>query len=349
MPRIGFYTQIVNERGTSGALFDYARHHQAAEPGGAVVLYNRNDPHNLPEALERARRQFDVIPCDRAEAVEAAGKAAGCEALYVIKVGWPDALMPKDLPMMVHAVFGKATSAVHGASYAFVSEWLSQFCTGGRVPFVPHICTIGSNDDDMRAELGIPEEAFVLGSYGGSTSFDVPFVRETIPALLEERSDLWLIFMNIPEFVAHPRVRFLPGSMDVAVKTAFINTSNAMLHARRIGETFGLAVGEFALRGKPVLTWSGSRDRAHLAMLGETALRYGNAEELIGLVARMTGNEPHAAEVYRRFTPEPVMAAFRDRLLEPALRNGPNGARQALGLKPWHALRFGLARAGLLK
>jgi hypothetical protein len=43
-----------------------------------------------------------------------------------------------------------------------------------------------------------------------------------------------------------------------------------MLHARRHGETFGLAVAEFSLANKPVLTM----DLAHVIILGEHALIY---------------------------------------------------------------------------
>jgi hypothetical protein len=65
---------------------------------------------------------------------------------------------------------------------------------------------------------------------------------------------------------------------------------------------------------------------------------------------KMTGNEPSARDIYAsRFSPEPVMERFRKTLLDPALVNGPVGARKALGLRPWHNLRLPLARAGLLR
>ena len=42
-------------------------------------------------------------------------------------------------------------------------------------------------------------------------------------------------------------------------KEAFYRTCDAMLHARRDGETFGLAVAEFSVRNKPVITKGASK------------------------------------------------------------------------------------------
>jgi len=55
--------------------------------------------------------------------------------------------------------------------------------------------------------------------------------------------------------------------VDQGEKARFFATCDIMLHARLHGETFGLAVGEFAVLGKPVITFAGSRERAHLEML----------------------------------------------------------------------------------
>ena len=37
-----------------------------------------------------------------------------------------------------------------------------------------------------------------------------------------------------------------------------------MIHGRSDGETFGLAVAEFSVANKPVITYSESKDREHL-------------------------------------------------------------------------------------
>ena len=63
-------------------------------------------------------------------------------------------------------------------------------------------------------------------------------------------------------------------------KRLFLNSCDAMLHGRMRGETFGLSCLEFAIIGKPVLTYAGSAERAHLEILGDTAVLYQNAQEL---------------------------------------------------------------------
>jgi len=50
------------------------------------------------------------------------------------------------------------------------------------------------------------------------------------------------------------------------------------------GETFGLSCLEFAMLGKPVLTYADSPERAHLEILGEAAVAYENAQHLRALL-----------------------------------------------------------------
>ncbi len=134
------------------------------------------------------------------------------------------------------------------------------------------------------------------------------------------------------------------------MKAAFVNSCDALLHARKGGETFCLACAEFALKDKPVITYAKSPQQGHIAILGKQALYYRGAEDLTALLLAFDpATAPSAKAIYlERFAPGPVMQAFRQRLIEPALKNGIDGAAAGLGLRPWHALRLPLARAGLL-
>ena len=346
MTKIAFYANHLSERGTGVALYDYARHARAVLGHDSVVFYDRNHAENSAAVIRRFSAAFEVIPCAGFAEADATLVREGCDLVYAIKAGRRDGVVSRHVPTMVHAVFPTSLREVHGSSYAFVSDWLAQWCSGGRVPFVPHIASIGDNDDDMRRALGIGREALVFGCYGGRTSFDIGFVRnQVVPRVLDSLDDVHFIFMNIEPFISHDRVTFMPGTADVAVKTAFINTCDAMLHARLRGETFGIAVAEFSLRGKPVLTYGGSRERAHLAALGDASLTYGDAGELYDLIAGFDPGAASACETYRRlYAPEPVMAQFAEHLIAPALRNGLDGARKGLGVRPWHAARLPLSK-----
>ena len=89
-----------------------------------------------------------------------------------------------------------------------------------------------------------------------------------------------------------------------------------MLHARQHGETFGLAVGEFAVLGTPVITFSESREKAHLEMLGKQALLYRNVGELAGILREFRPHKTHGTEYEIFADPKVVMQLFQKKFLE---------------------------------
>lgn len=335
--KIAFYAQHLTERGTGIATYDYARHNRDLLGNETLVLYNKDFPGNNAEVVEKFKATFELIACQDFAEADRYIHQENCDLMYVQKPGKRDGLISNVVPTMVHSIFAATVRQIHGASYAYVSEWLSHVCARGTVPWVPHMISIGETDENMRADLGIPDDARVFGCYGGRTSFDIAFVQEqVIPKALETLSDTYFLFMNIDKFIDHPRVIFRPAVVDLEEKTAFINTCDAMLHARRRGETFGLAVGEFSLRGKPVLTYGRSKERAHLSLLGETAQVYRTAEDLYALIADFERSAPSAAETYRRlFAPKSVMQKFESDLIQPAMLGDPDGARKRLGFRRW--------------
>ncbi len=335
--KIAFYANNLTERGTAVALYDYAAQSQKLLGHETVVLYDKGFEGNNPKVIEKFQAAFDLIPCDGFADADSHIGAENCDLAYVLKAGKRDGLVSRTVPTMVHAVFSTTVRQIHGASYAYVSEWLSDHCTKGLVPWVPHIVSIGDTDDTLRELLNIPEDALVFGCYGGATSFDIPFVKKVvIPQLLETAGNIYFIFMNIEKFIDHPRAVFRPGSADIEEKTAFINTCDAMLHARQRGETFGLAVGEFSLRAKPVLTFKGSKEKAHLDFLGNTAQTYETAQELYDLIINFDRSAPSAQQAYQRlFSAQPVMQRFDEYLIRPAGAGDLDGARKAIGLRRW--------------
>ena len=349
MTKIGFYANNLTERGTGVATFDYATLNQDVLGNESVVLYDSTFSENDPRVVAKFANSFELIPCEGFGEADDHLTHEGCDLLYALKSGERDEILSKAIPTMVHSVFPVSVSHVHGAAFAFVSEWLSRVCTRDLLPWVPHVVSIGDSDETLRATLGIPENALVFGCYGGKTSFDIDFVKSVaIPHILETDTDIWFVFMNIQKFIEHPRVVFLPGSVDVADKTTFINTCDAMLHGRKRGETFGIAVGEFSLRGKPVISYGKSRERAHLDTLGETALRYNDATQLIKIVTEFDRSALSAKSIYQAsFSQDAVSKLFASNLIEPASKSDLDGARRRLGLRRYDPLL--LARTRLQK
>jgi hypothetical protein len=225
---------------------------------------------------------------------------------------------------MIHSVFGHTLLHRHGSSYAYISEWLSNKYSGGKIPVVPHIVHNITQDIDpnvFRKEHKIPPTATVFGGYGGSSSFDISFVKdEVVPAVLRARDDVYFVFMNFTSFVDHPRVIFIPGTTENRLKQSFVAACDAMLHARLIGETFGLACAEFAIQGKIIFAYRYSSDRHHI--LRSVCITYGGSAELIAQLAnfqRLSKSLDLPANSYLEYTPEYVMERFDRYLIHGAL------------------------------
>lgn len=321
---IAFHSNQLSLRGTEVALYDYAEGAEQQLGHRSVVLYPADSAHNDPLAIEKFARRFELQSYRHRDAIDATLQRSGADLLYAIKAGRPDGVLSQQVPTMVHAVFPTAPGQAHGASFAYISDWLSQRCSRGHIPAVPHIVTLPAVDDDLRAELGIPADATVLGCHGGAKSFDVPCAIEAVRRCLDTQPGTWFVFLNIERFVEHPRVVFLPGTSDLERKTRFINSCDAMLHARLQGESFGLACGEFSIRNKPVFTYARSKHRHHIAVLGDAGWPYHDADELVQRIATLDRAALRAGH-WDRYTPlynpARVMALFDQHLIQPALRN----------------------------
>ena len=82
------------------------------------------------------------------------------------------------------------------------------------------------------------------------------------------------------------------------------------------GRGIGLVVGEFAFLGKPVITFSESRERAHLEMLGKQALLYRNVGELAGILREFCPHKTHGTEYEIFGDPKVVMELFQKKFLD---------------------------------
>lgn len=293
---IGFLNQQIDNRGTGNALFDYA-HYNEEILGNKSYIFSRNYSPNDPQMEKRILNRFGYIYSEKS--------TRKLDVLYHIKSGYDDGFRaPDGVRYAVHAVFDFRP---HGDRYAMVSNWLAS----GRVPFVPHIVGLPVSSEDLRLSLGIRPFDTVFGRHGGPDTFDIPWAWDAVLTMANNRSDVWFIFLNtnIPEFVKHPRIISLPNTADPVEKRKFINTCDAMIHARSRGETFGIAVGEFAVCNKPVITYSESPEKAHLQELGNFAYLYDDYTSLMEQI-RSIIDQPALSWGYGQYTPENVMKKF---------------------------------------
>jgi hypothetical protein len=93
----------------------------------------------------------------------------------------------------------------------------------------------------------------------------------------------------------------------------FINTADGMIHARGIGESFGLACGEFSIKNKPVMTYAMSPQRSHIEILGDKALLYKGKNDLEELLLSFNQKIQHEKswDAYSKdFSSKAIMPKF---------------------------------------
>lgn len=302
--RIGFLCNQIDNRGTGNAMFDYA-HYNETILGNESYIYTFSNGQHDPLAIQKYQRRFKTIGYIDAQ------KVVGLDAIYHIKSGEDDGIR-FNIPYLVHAVFRYAP---HGTRYAMVSRWLAMV-GGNDVPYVPHIINLPDIRMDIRDSLGLPRDAVVFGRYGGFDSFDLDFAWPAIRRALVKRDDIYFLFMNTQapqDMHEHPRVFFMDPTNQPEYKRMFINSCDAMIHARARGETFGIAVGEFAVCDKPILTYRNSPEQAHRELAATYS--YSDEDELVTYLTtdwwrRDADYCDHRG--YKLCTPENVMKQFKE-------------------------------------
>ncbi|MBT8515470.1 hypothetical protein G6725_00925 [Polynucleobacter paneuropaeus] len=311
--RIGFHTNSLSFRGAEIAVFDYALHNQSLLQNESLVFYKSHLP-SEPSVVEKFSQHFKLLPYQTHADLARLADQEKIDLLYFIKSGERDGDIISNVPCAVHAVFPTKPAEFHGDKLAFVSQWLAKEYSNHKIPFVPHMIDLPNVQEDLRVELNIPKHATVIASYGGSDSFNLPFVHETIVQVLAQRKDLYFIFMNFAPFAQHERLIFLPGNSDMHYKMRFINTADGMIHARGIGESFGLACGEFSIKNKPVMTYAFSPQRSHIEILGDKALLYQGKKDLAQILLNFNPQVQHERnwDAYStNFLPTAVMNKFK--------------------------------------
>lgn len=216
------------------------------------------------------------------------------EFMHLLKAGENDNITPDNCKTGIHCVFNMCEQ--HGNVYAAVSQNLANKYNSDL--YVPHIIKRIPVTKDLRKELNIPKDALVIGRHGGISTFDLAFVKEAVKEIVNKRKDVYFLFLSTEVFYSHERVIYFPWVSQEAGIFNFINACDIMLHARQMGETFGLSVAEFAISNKPVMTWSGMwqgskqtvYDTAHIDHLKGKAIIYNDGVDLLDTVMNLDTN-----------------------------------------------------------
>src|ERR1035437_1507418 len=276
--KVAFHCQHLGIAGTEVATFDYAFYNQQLLHNESIIVAKRNPQYDLPLIFDKFKEHFKVIQYDDFKEVEKILGNNKVDIFYALKSGEYDGIVSKNHKTCVHVVF--KVFQPHGKVYAYISEWLSKEVAFGLHPCVPHMINLPKCDDNLREILNISKDAIVYGRYGSYNEFNIWFVNNSIKKILDKNKNVWFLFANTPKFYEHERIIYLDPIYDLDEKVKFINTCDAMIHARSRGETFGIACGEFSSLNKPVITYGASPEKAHIDMLGNKGLYYYSERDL---------------------------------------------------------------------
>lgn len=326
--RVLFHCEQLNYRGTTNSVYDYARYNQEILGNESVIVYSSTNPEGIdtgsvPEVVDKFKSAFNVLQYNSNEHLnDIASKFDFCYSqragLRTDREGTVQLPLVTSTKFGVHCVFQYHDP--HGDVYAYISEWLSQnvakLYNAPVHPFVPYIVELPETKLNLREAIGIPKDKLVFGRHGGVNTFDIPFVKNVISRIVSERDDIVFLFMNTTPFINHRNVIFINPVFDRVITSSFVSACDAMLHARELGESFGLAISEFLFHDKPVLAWEGGFDRNHVNMLSNYDCLYRDEKECYNMIVNFRERpKQDFKRIVEPFSPRNVMEKFSQTFL----------------------------------
>jgi len=320
MVKIAFHDNQLCERGTTVSLYDYAYYNKHYLGNESIIMYYGNDHRNIDSVIEKFSKEFKLCPYENwNQDANIILQEENCDILYMQKAGeWDGKMADTNVcKSIIHCVFNTQTH--HGNVYGRISN-----CFGdNRWPVVNYMVNLPDVKGNMRKELNIPEHATVFGRIGGMDQFNIPSVHKAIDKITDENQNIYFFLVNTNKFCKEKKNIIHYGRIvDLHNKVRFINTCDAMIHARQMGETFGAAISEFSIKNKPVITCRGY-DNAHLDILKDKAIIYNqnNIEEIYNIFKHFDRNDSQTKDwnAYGDYSPEKIMDAFNKIFIKPLI------------------------------
>ena len=307
MVKILFHDNCLSERGTTIALYDYAYYNKHYLKNESVITFQEGDERNIEEVIKKFDKEFILRPYKNFNEVDKIVKELNCDMFYIIKSGENDGKLSNFCKNLVHCVFNP--NSPHGDVYASISPSVGN----GMVPVVPHMINLPEHNKNLRKKLKIPDDSVVFGRYGGYDQFDIKYVLNIVKKIALTKKYIYFLFCNTKKFFNLPNIIYLDKIIDLEEKVSFINTCDAMLWARSDGETFGLSIGEFSIKNKPIIC-TRSGPSSHIEKLGEKAIIYNNQKSLTNILLNFNKEEMSKKDwnAYKDYTPKKVMNIFNE-------------------------------------
>lgn len=318
---IAFFVKHFTERGTEVAIYDYAKYNEEILNNKSFIISFTEEAQktrNIPTvrySYDKFKQRFQIIEINDITDMKIIIQILNLSFFYTLSYGNRDDIYQFNnnniwgkCKTIKHCVFN--TTYPESDFYISISEMLNQKYKTN-IPIIPHIVNLPVCYENLRNELKIPDDAIVYGRYGGMYEFNINIAHDAIKKHIFADDKCWFIFMNTHEFYTHPRIIYLDKNVDFLYKVKFINTCDAMIHARQIGETFGLSIAEFSIKNKPIIT-SRCGDTEHLKILGDRAIIYNSVEELMYIFQNIKSIISAKTDwnAYASYSPENIMMLF---------------------------------------
>ena len=313
--KVAFLEEFLNIRGTSVALYDYAHYNETILGNQSIILTEpfekRSWHHDASiEVQQKFRNRFPVFTYENENDIRTILDEHHVEVLNIIKSGRREGICDvfPNVKTIIHVVFDPVEP--HGDVYCVSSDFLNQ-SYGTSFPVLPRIVHLPETDENFRDDLGIPHDAIVYGRYGGLAEFDVDYAQRAVARVSHDCPNIYFMFMNTPHFIPPSRnVFYFRRTVDSYIKAKFVNTCDAMIYGRRRGETFGLAIGEFSSKNKPILAPRDALDKMHQMILGEDAIWYTDEEDCYQKMKNFKRDLTKDWNMYEKYCPQNVMTIF---------------------------------------
>lgn len=343
--KIAFHVNHFSIRGSEIAVFDYARCNDLILNNTSIIAVPsdfrdkrdyRGRPVHDEEIYKRFSFFFKIFEYESKDHLSSILKDEGVSIFYNLKSGENDNFLFPGVKNVCHSIFTYNSSQKHGDIYIPISPTIVDKNIRDLTPFVPHMVKpLPPVTDNLRSFLNIPDTALVFGRYGGEETFNIPFVHQAIVEIAESNPNIYFIFTNT-ELFTNPRnnIIFMQKISDPKDKRIFINTCDAMIHARKEGESFGLAIAEFSISGKPIVTWKHNRSfdqiekefgmkidvehTHHIDTLGDSGLYYDTKESLKNLILTFSRGMRYIDNYTDLYSPIRVMEMFDKYIIKPS-------------------------------
>lgn len=318
-----FFIRHFTERGTEVAVYDYADYNESILNNKSyIICFTKSKQMNIKFpttriSYDKFKSRFPIIEINDISDMTSIIKQHNLQFFYTQTHGGGNDIYQfnnknlwNNCKTIKHCVFD--VTYPESDFYISISKTLN-YKNDTNLPVIPYIVNLPSCKENLRNDLKIPHDAIVLGRYGGKDHFDIKITHNAIQEFLNLNVNTYFLFMNTNVFYNHPKIIYLDSSVDLIYKAKFINTCDAMIHSRKMGETFGLSIAEFSIKNKPIITCN-CGDLEHIKILGDKAILYSSKEELKNIFINIKKiiNSRNDWNAYELYSPNYVMNLFRE-------------------------------------